>query len=506
MPPHSTMMASRPSPARIPSRRDEVSVASSNLSQNSRKPSSVYLAPIPLSRELSDLSGSYVNGQGNRGALAVVPGMIFEQKPDAGPWKPSNILSKLTGSGTSVQSSNSASRSCIPVNVLLMDGSQNAYELLQIWMDRSTDAVRDVLQAVQRAIPASWAHSYDGIFQVRGNRFTQLIHILRMAKYDIQPNEILIAKPISMSAQVAIAFANSAIRHLTHVGIVNTDEKDASGHPVFRPKSEKSPLLLSLEAQHRIHVPRGSATHHHAVNFLAFSPPLDTPARAATMPDVHHDDALSSVGSHFSSLGSVHTNTRPTPRHRKGESFRSLNRSLDEGIQEETSVQESRQQPEPCKQHQVAPPSTTASYGRTASSVDNPTEESVASHEYHSGRKGRKGKSYVMSQLNCCRPKERIPSFEETTLVDEYTNGAFACWKAPKSLEPPLVMHSFDVRPIAEEYSQGSKSSTASSRKPTSLPATPLVHVPSLSGFHKRSSSGYRGRQSPQTRLLEFKS
>ena len=90
----------------------------------------------------------------------------------------------------------------IPVNVLLMDGIKHRYEILQIWIDRSIDSVGDVSQAIQQGIPESWKLAYDGIFQVRGNRFTQLIHILRLAKYDIQPNEVLIAKPWSVPARV----------------------------------------------------------------------------------------------------------------------------------------------------------------------------------------------------------------------------------------------------------------------------------------------------------------
>ena len=83
-----------------------------------------------------------------------------------------------------------------------MDGGKHSYELMQIWVDRSTDSVRDVVQSLQQSIPEKWKQDYDGIFQVRGNRFTQLIHILGLGKYDVQPNELLIAKPWSMTAKV----------------------------------------------------------------------------------------------------------------------------------------------------------------------------------------------------------------------------------------------------------------------------------------------------------------
>jgi hypothetical protein len=37
---------------------------------------------------------------------------------------------------------------------------------------------------------------------VRGHRFTQLINIIRLVKYDVQPHEVLVAKPWGMTAKV----------------------------------------------------------------------------------------------------------------------------------------------------------------------------------------------------------------------------------------------------------------------------------------------------------------
>jgi hypothetical protein len=119
-----------------------------------------------------------------------------------------------------------------PIIILLMDPNQHCYELMQIWVDRAMDSIRDLMQALQQRLSQdlhqhhqhstqqqqlqqqhqpqqqqqqeqlSWKQAYDGIFQVRGHRFTQLINIIRLLKYDIQPHEILVAKPWAMSAKL----------------------------------------------------------------------------------------------------------------------------------------------------------------------------------------------------------------------------------------------------------------------------------------------------------------
>jgi hypothetical protein len=213
----------------------------SNAVLSEGAPRSVYLTPEPLTRELSDLSGS---AYGASGKDPSVPGLVYsEHIPRSGAWRQAYVVSRPPPSSSSTKafprspSSISASRSAavmssrdeavevvdqrskeetpelyslekqrhsrIPVTVLLMDGSRHTYELMQVWIDRATDSVRDVVQAVQGGIPDNWKTAYDGIFQVRGHRFTQLIHILGMAKYDIQPHEILVAKPWSMTAKDA---------------------------------------------------------------------------------------------------------------------------------------------------------------------------------------------------------------------------------------------------------------------------------------------------------------
>jgi hypothetical protein len=128
----------------------------------------------------------------------------------------------------------------IPIMILLMDPHRHCYELMQIWVDRAMDSIRDLVQALQQqlsqehhhhhhltqlqqqqqlqllqqqqqqqeqqqqqqSLSKTWKQTYDGIFQVRGHRFTQLINIIRLVKYDVHPNEILVAKPWSMSAKL----------------------------------------------------------------------------------------------------------------------------------------------------------------------------------------------------------------------------------------------------------------------------------------------------------------
>ena len=51
--------------------------------------------------------------------------------------------------------------------VLLMDPSQKTYELMQIWVDRSIDSIRDLAQVLRHKHPTQWKQAYDGLSQVR---------------------------------------------------------------------------------------------------------------------------------------------------------------------------------------------------------------------------------------------------------------------------------------------------------------------------------------------------
>jgi hypothetical protein len=215
---------------------DQRSIGGASAANSGAAPSSVYLPCTPLTRDLSDLSGPFFNGTKNRGSKGPsVPGHIYDEPSVKGPWRQAYVLSQLPPDKPDPRASENAatmdativvSRSDvveivnslettldldkfqaqehnrIPVLVLLMHGAKHSYELMQIWVDRTTDSVRDIVHALQQSVPENWKQDYDGIFQVRGNRFTQLIHILRFGKYDVQPHEIFIAKPWSMTAKV----------------------------------------------------------------------------------------------------------------------------------------------------------------------------------------------------------------------------------------------------------------------------------------------------------------
>lgn len=208
-------------------------------SDDQSTPHSVYLASEMLVRDdVSDLSGSYVSGI-NSGRTSV-PGTVYQEASATGPWRQAYVASRLPPPksnsciippavvrGRSSISARTTIDGCvevidknnhksdppglqklnhdrIQVTVLLMDGNKHSYELLQVWINRETDSVRGVVKAVENGIPEiKWKTSYDGLFQVRGNRFTQLIHILKLSKYDIRQNEVLIAKPRTMSSKVA---------------------------------------------------------------------------------------------------------------------------------------------------------------------------------------------------------------------------------------------------------------------------------------------------------------
>jgi hypothetical protein len=215
-------------------RSKEVSLDVQSLGSGSQKaPTSVYLAASTLARELSDLSGTSRDKKG-----ASVPAQIYDQAAHKGTWRHGYILSQplpqfrakanLPGSKAEVNSTifvghddgveivaerqhgstelttvpSGSEHHRIPVVLLLMDTNRKVYELMQISVDKSIDFVRDIVHTMQRSIPDKWKHAYDGVFQMRGNKFTQLINILSLEKYDAQPHEVWIAKPWSMTAKL----------------------------------------------------------------------------------------------------------------------------------------------------------------------------------------------------------------------------------------------------------------------------------------------------------------
>jgi len=153
----------------------------------------------------------------------------------------------------------------MPVILCLMHPSHKMYEILQLWINSETDTVRDVLQSIQRYVgDKKWNQDYDGLVQLRGKKSSQLIHCLGVSKYDVQPNEVWMAKPWSMSVGLMTSYTNSLLEHLSRIGVV------------YRYGKKKSSVLsLSPKAKSRIYAPDGILKHYHAGEFLSFNPPLE---------------------------------------------------------------------------------------------------------------------------------------------------------------------------------------------------------------------------------------
>lgn len=89
-----------------------------------------------------------------------------------------------------------------------------------------------------------------------------------------------------------IEYAGSAIRHLTNIGVISKyDEVVERGDGpsmkrILTPKPEEAPLILSKKAQDRVYFPEGILSHHHAVQFITFSPPFESTS------GLLHDDIL----------------------------------------------------------------------------------------------------------------------------------------------------------------------------------------------------------------------
>lgn len=170
-----------------------------------------------------------------------------------------------------------------PIVLILMDPQRKKYELMQLWMDAAQDTVRDVLQAVTRNLTdnSSWRQDYDGLFQVRNNHFSQLIHVLAAGKYDVVPGEVWVAKPWSMSAKATVGYASTLLNHLKQIGVLQyaraSDFDSKWKQLIGRAKhsGEDTVLVLSKAAQKRVYVPEGILKHHHACQFLSFTPPFE---------------------------------------------------------------------------------------------------------------------------------------------------------------------------------------------------------------------------------------
>lgn len=306
-------------------------------------PSSVMINGYPMVKDLSDLSGSYLNGNT---APRAGPGYPSDGESDTSynrPWLLAKILSSRepvhpqpppdsndsvvktgilvidncgqlevvpddalrsisnaadaatsTSSGSFQNNADGDCSSRIPLLLLLMDPGRKMYELLQLWIDVHQDSVRDVLHALQMSLKESWRQDYDGIFQVRNNHFSQLIHILPVEKYEPRPYELWVAKPWSMSAKHTVGYASGVLNHLKTTGVLEYSMKEqqplqlpqqkqqgaqsSSSKATKHSEDPSSALVLSPEAIARSYVPGGVLKHYHAYQFLSFSPPFEAPA------------------------------------------------------------------------------------------------------------------------------------------------------------------------------------------------------------------------------------
>jgi hypothetical protein len=240
---------------------------------------------------------------------------------------------------------------------------------------------------------------------------------------------------------------------LTTIGVIIPNEDDRSSRRAFRPKSEESPLLLSKKAQDRIYAPEGFFNHHHAVQFITFSPPLD-PNRKAIELNSERDDANSSLGSHCSEPGSDSVVAKNNANVLSGLGIHSSPKS----VTKTPTV----------KSDQVVPLNSEAADDMTNRvSLLNTTFDD-------SPHDGRSKFSQMVSKLNCCKPKERVFNLNIS---------AFALTE-----EQEHQWSSFDIRPIAEDHSVAGRSIISMS--------APLL--PS----HQVREKDHISRMEPQSHLL----
>ena len=232
-----------------------------------------------------------------------------------------------------------------------------------------------------------------------------------------------------------IAFATSVVRHLTAIGVVDT-ETDKSGRRVFRPKSEDSPLLLCKKAQERIYAPDGILDHLHAVHFVTFSPPFDS---NRTPVDMHNDnsDAHSSLGSHCSEI--VADSVEDHKHKQSSSAVCTGTKSCMPAVRCVTSSPKSVTKTPTVREDQVAPMSSESVEDFTnqeSQSIDAATFEEIP-HYY--GR--RRTLAHMVSKLRCCKHKEKAQAERSCLSAFSLTDQQEQQWKT------------FGMRPIAEDQS-----------------------------------------------------
>ncbi|KAI2494983.1 hypothetical protein MHU86_19543 [Fragilaria crotonensis] len=278
---------------------------STSGTSNRSTPRSVVVGSVALSRDLSDLSGSYHHGVPAGTSSHAVPRLIYKDDGSSisslqKSWRQAYVMSsqspdiilsdmsdlrdttkplicmeendsvELVRQSTSkpiprsLEHSNSPR---MPLLVLLMDANKKIYEILRIHVDCEADNVRDVLHSVRQNLPDQWKQDYDGLLQIRSGVSSQLIHCLSLQHYDVQPYECWIAKPWSVSAKSAGHLGENLIFHLKQIGVLLEAKGDADADDVI--------VVLSEAAAARIYEPDGTFDHYHAKDYLSFSPPFE---------------------------------------------------------------------------------------------------------------------------------------------------------------------------------------------------------------------------------------
>ena len=415
-------------------RADERSITSAT-SGNSRPSSVVLRSAEPLSRDLSDLSGSYLNGNTRPRSSAAAATVHSDHSATSyqRPWRQGKILSarepthpqprhdddsvgavrktsvlvdrrgvvevvdpaqrkkslpsleqlSLNSSGSSIEVENYR----VPLILLLIDPGRKIYELMQLWVDAGVDTVRDVLQALQQNLADKWRQDYDGIFQVvsRQDRMEvdQLIHVLPIANYDVKPHEVWVAKPWAMSAKAAIPYAQHVVQHLRGLGIVQY-ASSSSLSPIRR-KAQTKALTLTKDAQSRVYVPEGIMRHYHACQFLSFCPPFESVG-----PQVRVD--VLAVGAESIDEGSS-----------VSLSLKSSNHSVRN--QREQHQQDAASSSRASSVTRVHPESLAAKDGEAVESLDD---------SYERGHARRRSLGNLLCGLNCSRRRALLQGFEPT--------------------------------------------------------------------------------------------
>lgn len=85
---------------------------------------------------------------------------------------------------------------------------------------------------------------------------------------------------------------------MKNIGVISPQGAPSTLPSGAKPAAEDAPLLLSKKAQERAYFPEGLLTHHHAVQFVSFAPPFETPVHITKLASSRSQDAsLSSLGS-----------------------------------------------------------------------------------------------------------------------------------------------------------------------------------------------------------------